>query len=357
MLAFLGIVYGIPLLVSLTNAFLMRRPSGAASVCFEVMIPARNEAENLPHVVGPLLASGVQVTVFDDDSSDGTGEVAERLGARVLRSHESLPAGWVGKTWACHQLAQAATSSWVVFLDADTRPPVDFAERLSAELQKLPPSIGTVSGFPRLMPGSGVEPAYLAWVPWILLATNPFGLVTRTGRGHNRFMNGQFGAWRLEALRDVEPYRQVRGDVLEDVKIGRLLCRLGRSVEVWDLSSIIDVHMYADLRAAFSGMCKNSCEVAPGPIGTAMFASVFLLFGWGWTLGGSLWWVFLLALIVSKLLTDRVAKMPLWTAPLLPLTCTAAAATILTSGWLKSRGRIEWKGRVYGDPVKDVTRP
>ncbi len=87
-----------------------------------VIIPARNEAHNLPTLLGSLAAQSVrpcEILVVDDGSTDRTAEVARELGARVIAS-EPLPEGWRGKTWACHQGAQAATGELLCFVDADT---------------------------------------------------------------------------------------------------------------------------------------------------------------------------------------------------------------------------------------------
>ncbi|MCX8092357.1 MAG: glycosyltransferase family 2 protein [Verrucomicrobiae bacterium] len=87
-----------------------------------VIIPARNEAHNLPKLLDSIAQQSVQpreVIVVNDASTDATAEVAARHGARVLNS-KPLPPGWRGKTWACHQGAQAAKGRWLLFLDADT---------------------------------------------------------------------------------------------------------------------------------------------------------------------------------------------------------------------------------------------
>ena len=50
-----------------------------------IVLPTYNEADNLPAMVGELLALGVPglcITVIDDDSPDGTGRIADELAAR-----------------------------------------------------------------------------------------------------------------------------------------------------------------------------------------------------------------------------------------------------------------------------------
>lgn len=335
-------MYGFLVAVAAGNLMLMRRPRSRSTICFEAMIPARNEEENLAYLLPPLLLSGVKVTVFDDDSSDATKEVASRLGATVMSPTSPLPAGWTGKNNACHQLAKQAQADWVVFLDADTRPLPGFAEQLSGHLSTTDAEV--VTGFPRMLPGEGLEPAYLGWVPWILLATNPFGLVSATKKGHNRFTNGQFVAWRRSTLESVKPFEQLKGEILEDVKIGRLLAHQGRRVDVLNVANILEVQMYKNLPEAFRGMCKNSADIAGHPMASLLLALFLLFIAWGWVLGGVGCYALL---VLSKALTDRTTKFAPWTALLIPLTITAASVTILVSIVQKRKGTRTWKGRVY----------
>jgi 4,4'-diaponeurosporenoate glycosyltransferase len=87
-----------------------------------IIIPARNEQHNLPVLLASLAAQPIrprEIIVVDDGSTDRTAEIAAATGARVLVS-KPLPDGWRGKTWACHQGAEAATGRLFCFLDADT---------------------------------------------------------------------------------------------------------------------------------------------------------------------------------------------------------------------------------------------
>lgn len=91
-----------------------------------VIVPARDEEATLPGLLASLAAQDarpeevLEVIVVDDESADRTAEIARAHGAAVVVS-APLPAGWRGKTWACHQGAGRARGELLLFVDADTR--------------------------------------------------------------------------------------------------------------------------------------------------------------------------------------------------------------------------------------------
>jgi len=104
------------------------RPSGKAAPredrAITIIIPARNEARRLPHLLGDLAESrpmDVRVIVVDDHSEDDTAAVARQFDFVEVLSSPDLEGQWVGKTWACHCGAKAAKPGVLVFLDADVR--------------------------------------------------------------------------------------------------------------------------------------------------------------------------------------------------------------------------------------------
>lgn len=78
----------------------------------DVVLPVLDEAEALPWVLGRMPAGYVPLVV-DNGSSDGSGELAERLGARVVR--EPRP----GFGAACFAGLEAARAETVCFMDCD----------------------------------------------------------------------------------------------------------------------------------------------------------------------------------------------------------------------------------------------
>ncbi|MCX6880503.1 MAG: glycosyltransferase family A protein [Verrucomicrobia bacterium] len=87
-----------------------------------IIIPARNEAHNLPKLLGSIAAQSakpLEILVVDDGSSDDTADIARQFGAAVI-TPPPLPDGWRGKTWACHQGAMKARGERLLFMDADT---------------------------------------------------------------------------------------------------------------------------------------------------------------------------------------------------------------------------------------------
>ena len=98
-----------------------------------VVVPARNEASALPHLLPGLAAQlqpGDELVVVDDHSTDATAVVATRLGAQVVHP-PALPDGWLGKPHACWTGASSTTAPLLLFVDADVRPAPDLLDRLA----------------------------------------------------------------------------------------------------------------------------------------------------------------------------------------------------------------------------------
>ncbi len=99
-----------------------------AAAPISVVIPALNEADNLPATLECLRgAYNVDVIVVDGDSADGTPDAARAGGAHVIESAR-------GRAAQMNAGAAAATGGILLFLHADTRLPVGFARHVRATL-------------------------------------------------------------------------------------------------------------------------------------------------------------------------------------------------------------------------------
>ena len=101
-------------------------PSTAKNAKVSICIPARNEADVIEHCVTSALKQNYpnfEVLVLDDQSTDGTTEILEKLSGIINNlihiKGEEKPKDWLGKPWACHQLSKAATGEFLIFIDAD----------------------------------------------------------------------------------------------------------------------------------------------------------------------------------------------------------------------------------------------
>lgn len=97
-----------------------------------VVVAARNEARRLPACLATVAKLGAaEIIVVDGGSTDGTAEIAEAAGARVIRS------GGRGLAFDRQLGADAATSELVAMIDADHRPEPDLLDRLWDDMQAM----------------------------------------------------------------------------------------------------------------------------------------------------------------------------------------------------------------------------
>lgn len=102
------------------------------SVPVSVLIPIRNEAANLPRCLASVRWAG-EIFVVDSQSTDGSVEIAQRAGARVVQFH--FNGSWPKKkNWALEHLP--FQHEWVLILDADEVMPPDAESELRTLLAR-----------------------------------------------------------------------------------------------------------------------------------------------------------------------------------------------------------------------------
>jgi glycosyltransferase involved in cell wall biosynthesis len=156
-----------------------------------VVLPALDEAAALPTALSSFPA-GVDLVVVDNGSSDGTGEIAAALGARVVREPRR---GFGAACWAGVQACPRAEV--VAFADAD-------GSFDGADLVKVAGPV--LRGEADLVIGSRVLPG-----------RDP-GAMSRLALLENRVLGAACGLLFGVPLSDLGPFRALRRDVL--VRLG-----------------------------------------------------------------------------------------------------------------------------------------
>lgn len=88
-----------------------------------IIIPARNEEINLPHIIEDLKKQNYkihEIICVDDGSTDNTKNIIMKEKLKYIKI-SNLPKGWKGKTWACQTGAIQASGDLLLFIDADVR--------------------------------------------------------------------------------------------------------------------------------------------------------------------------------------------------------------------------------------------
>ena len=117
-----------------------------------VIIPARDEALSLPHLLPPLVAqrrADDRILVVDDHSSDETSRIAGSFDVDVTMPPPPAD-GWLGKPNACWHGASVTDQSVVVFLDADVRPGPTLLDDLAAAVVAEPNAVVSMQPWHRM---------------------------------------------------------------------------------------------------------------------------------------------------------------------------------------------------------------
>ena len=146
--------------------------------------------------------------------------------------------------------------------------------------------------------------------------------------------------------RQLDPFLQVKNEVLEDVQLGRYFKAQGLTPYLCDVTGELAVYMYRNHVDAWRGFRKNAYLILGGrPLS---FILLFVLFLFTYVLSPlySLW--FLLSIYILKASTDRLAGFPLWVSLLTPLSFLLSPLLQLDSAFNHWTGSVSWKGRRVG---------
>jgi glycosyltransferase involved in cell wall biosynthesis len=337
----------IALIITVTNAINMRvvglKGAEAVSESVDVLIPMRNEEENvegcLKSVMNSELLESSRVLVLDDGSSDSTTQLIDQFKVEKLTGTEP-PAGWLGKIWACHNLAQNGSGKYLVFMDADVRlHPYAIASAITKMNQF---GWDFISPYPRQIAGSFLEKLIQPLLQWSWLASVPLRIAEKFPNRSMTIANGQFFIVKRRAYEKSGGHAVIPGEVLDDLELARLLISHGFKGGVADGSAVASCRMYKNNSQLIDGYTKSLWKAFGGQLGTIL--AIFLLFFTGISpylgVGAPASFIFLSRVLAAT----KTRSNPVY-ALLHPISILVLLYLIVLSSIRKSRGTLTWRGR------------
>ncbi|MGW4094070.1 glycosyltransferase [Nocardia sp. NPDC004750] len=356
--------------IALYNRITVRRLTNTPTTVIEpvtVCIPARDEADRLPELIGDLRAQvGVPrmaVRILDDASTDDTGAAARAAidddpRFTLLHSESDPVPGWTGKAAACVRLAEEVSTPVLIFLDADVRlAPTALAAAVGALRARR---AALVSPWPLQVAGSVAEALVQPLLCWSWASTLPVTAADRSLRPATAVACGQFLVFDNVAYRSVGGHTAVAGSVTEDLDIARTLRRAGHSTVLVAAGPLARTRMYRDaaeldagysrwLWSAYDGTIRGGAAVGLVAALAYWVPPAVAVFGRGaHRRAGLIGW---LAAVAGRLLARSTET----GGPLKPSDLSAAVAHPVSVAvylllWVRShlarrRGTARWKGR------------
>jgi glycosyltransferase involved in cell wall biosynthesis len=236
-------------------------PSGEPRV--SVVVPARNEEDDIRATLESLLAldySNYEVIAVNDRSSDATGQrmdevaAASRRDALLVIHVSELPPGWMGKTHAMWTAGKQATGDWLLFTDADVlfkpdslRRAVTYAEAERADHVVL---------FPRmLMDNAGERMTIAFFQTMFVFGHRPWKVADPRAQDHMGV--GAFNMVRRSVYDAIGSYRALRMEVLDDMKLGKLIKNAGYAQRNVFGEDLISLHWVKGTFGIVENLTKN----------------------------------------------------------------------------------------------------
>jgi chlorobactene glucosyltransferase len=250
-----------------------------------VLIPARNEAHNLVHLIPSLISSTYhkfEILLLDDESDDQTDVIAEKLLASSSLSYQVLKgqplsgahSEFSGKNWACHQLAQKAKGEVLIFCDADVVISSEAIERTLILLQQNPKASG-LSGLPTVISSGILEQLVIPWIMQIPLTMSlPLAFAWNWKLESMQMANGQWLAIKKSAYEILGGHQALGRTILEDIQLAQDLVKKSTGGMIPVLATEdIQVSMYSNWNSMLTGFSKNLIQIYGGK----PFNFIFLL--------------------------------------------------------------------------------
>ena len=333
-----------------------------------VLVAARDEAEKLPGALRTFLALDYplyEVVAVDDRSVDATGAILQSAAQKDARLKtiriDSLPSGWLGKPHALQQAYEKSSGEWLVFTDADVHFRPDLLRRALALAGKKGWEHLTLLGHAKMF-NAGERIAMTFFSLGFLMGIRPWKVSDPRSSVYAGV--GAFQLIRRSAYEKMGTHRRLAMEVVDDMKLGKLVKEAGIPSGLARAGDAVSVHWHAGIGNMILGTTKNFFATTGFRTGVValqilglLVAFIFPLAALPFTHGPAR--VFDIIAIVLPVIAMGGVCREFGVSVLYALTYPAGALIFI---WMLARstivtlwkGGIEWRGTFY--PLKDLKR-
>jgi glycosyltransferase involved in cell wall biosynthesis len=329
-----------------------------------IIVPARNESEDIEDALTRLFSldyDNYEVIAIDDRSTDGTGVIMDRVASsptaqgKVSVIHiKELPPGWLGKPHAMWSAANQATGEWLLFTDADVLFKPDTIRRAVAYAEAEPAD--HVVLFPKMiMKGPGERLMIAFFQTLFVFGHRPWKVADPKTDDHIGV--GAFNMIRRGVYEKVGTYKRLRLEILDDMKMGKVIKKAGFAQRNVFGEDLISIHWAKGTMGVVNNLTKNFYAVlsyqwprailscfALAILNWGPFAGTLFVHGWGrLPYGIALFSMFLIYVGMST----RTAIPPYYFV-LHPISTLLFCYAVMRSTFLTlRRGGVVWRGTFY----------
>jgi len=256
LISFLNFIFNKIYLKKLKNSLLKE------NALVSVLIPARNEEKNIGNLLNDLINQdykNIEIIVFNDCSTDKTKEIVKNFIYKDKRisliDSDYLPDGWLGKNFACYNLAKKAKGEYFLFLDADVRIKKNLIEDAISLIKNE--KLSFLSIFPIQKMFTLGEYLTVPVIYHILLSLLPFILVLKNKHPSLSAAIGQFMLFKKEIYLKYNLHEKLKQSRAEDVEIARYLKKNNERILCLTGDERLECRMYQGLNDAINGFSRT----------------------------------------------------------------------------------------------------
>ncbi|RKR85341.1 chlorobactene glucosyltransferase [Mucilaginibacter gracilis] len=240
----------------------LRRVNKHYTGLVSILIPARNEEANIAHLLRSIQQQDYQdyeVFILDDSSTDNTLKICTDIALTDKRfkviEGGPLPAQWLGKNYACHQLARHAKGQYFMFIDADEQ--VNDGLINSAIHRMKLNKLSLLSLFTNQVMLTTGEKLVVPMMHFMLLNLLPVRLVLLVKNASVAAASGQFMFFKADDYHQHTWHQAVKAAVVEDVEIMRQVKARNLNGETLLANGMLNCRMYTSYTECLNGFSKN----------------------------------------------------------------------------------------------------